>query len=355
MTAPIAAFPPYLPPARPHNAQGAVRRVGLEVELANLSLEATLEIIHQAVGGQVLTTSRTEGSVADTPYGDFRVELDSKPLQERRYLAPLQLFGIEADSDTAHFIEDSVLEVAKEFVPIEIVSPPIAWDRLTELDSLWQRLREAGAHDTKGSVLYAFGLHLNPEVPDFEAPTFLSILRSFLLLEDWIVEASHTDLTRRITPYIRDFPEEYRRKILEPKYTPDLQALIADYAEHNPTRNRPLDLLPLFSYIYTTRGEGIESLSSRIHDWQLVGSRPTFHYRLPNCEVAQAGWTPALDWNRWVTVEQLADRPELLTELSEAYLSTFDLPLRLQRGAWADKVRDRVIDSIPGPLQRAQE
>ncbi|OBX33760.1 putative amidoligase enzyme [Halomonas elongata] len=37
--------------------------------------------------------------------------------------------------------------------------------------------------------------------------------------------------------------------MLDPDYQPDLRTLIDDYLEYNPTRNRELDLLPLFAYL----------------------------------------------------------------------------------------------------------
>jgi Putative amidoligase enzyme len=68
-------------------------------------------------------------------------------------------------------------------------------------------------------------------------------------------------------------------------YAPPPQ-LFEHYLEHNPTRNRPLDLLPLFVHLH---GPG---LLKRVEDAPLVKPRPTFHYRLPNCELTNPGWTP---------------------------------------------------------------
>jgi hypothetical protein len=43
-----------------------------------------------------------------------------------------------------------------------------------------------------------------------------------------------------------------------------------------------------------------------------VRARPTFHYRLPNCDIDEVTWSPAQEWNRWVFVERLgADRTQL--------------------------------------------
>lgn len=335
ITAP-AGTPRYEAPPRPRNAQGAVRRVGLEIELGHLTLEQTLEIVRDAAGGEIACDSRTEGLVKETPFGKFKIEVDSTPLKERSYMRPLELLGLDADSPTAQVVEDSVLQVAREFVPIEVVTPPIPWDRLQELDPLWDSLRKAGAEDTRSSVLNAFGLHLNPEPPDFDVCTIVNSIRAFLLLEDWIRQSSHIDLARLVAPYIRPFPEAYRRKVLEAAYRPTWDEFVDDYVKDNPTRNRPLDVLPLIAHI------GAPKLEERVEDWALVGARPTFHYRLPNCELAKEGWTPAHDWNRWVMVERVAEDPELLRELSKAYLSTSDLPLRMQSGGWIDQLRERL-------------
>jgi hypothetical protein len=326
----------YAEPPRSRNAQGDVRKVGLEIELGSLTLERTLEIVRDAVGGEIASDSRTEGCVTGTPFGKFKIEVDSTPLKQRSYMRPLELLGLDADSPAAQAVEDSVLQVAREFVPIEVVTPPIPWNRMHELDGLWSALRAAGAEDTHSSVLNAFGLHLNPEPPDLEVGTILNTVRGFLLLEDWIKQSSQIDLSRLVAPYIREFPEVYRRKILEVAYRPTWDEFVDDYVKDNPTRNRPLDVLPLIAHI------GAPDLEQRVEDWALVGSRPTFHYRLPNCELAKEGWTPAADWNRWVMIERVAEDRELLNELSKAYLATTDWPLRMQSGGWIDQVRERL-------------
>lgn len=315
--------------------------MGVEVELGLLELEQTLEILANVLGGEVVLESPSIGKVKGTALGDFQVELDSTPLKERSYLRPLESLGVAPDSALAGRVEDSVIRVAREVVPVEIVTPPIPWDRLSELDPLWVALRRAGAEDTHDSILHAFGLHLNPEAPDLEVETILATLRAFLLLEDWIAEDAGIDPSRRVAPYIRTFPEDYRRWILRPEYGPEWPELVADYVAWNPTRNRTLDLLPLIAAACQV------DLSHEIDTWPLVKPRPAFHYRLPNCELARPGWSPAIDWNRWVLVERLASAPELLAELSGLYLETEDRPLRLHRGEWAEMVRQRV-PSIDG-------
>lgn len=338
----------YTAPPRERNARGELRRVGLELELAGLTVESALELIKSSFGGTIECTQRTMGAVHGTPFGTFKVEFDLRALQKRSYLWPLEMMGIESDSRAAQLVEDAVIQVASEVVPVEVITPPIAWNRLHELDPLWEKLRAAGAEDTYGSVFYAFGLHLNPELPDRDPASVLAFLRAYLLLEDWVIESSSMDISRRIAPFVRPFPEPYRRRVLAPSYAPlDGAELVEDYLDANPTRNRGLDLLPLFVELFGP------SLLARVEEAELVKPRPTFHYRLPNCELSAPGWSPRADWNRWIAIERLAQEPTLLNELSRAYLDTFDLPLRLQSIGWIEELRERI--TLPGEVRSMPE
>jgi hypothetical protein len=62
-----------------------------------------------------------------------------------------------------------------------------------------------------------------------------------------------------------------------------------------------------------------------------VRPRPTFHYRLPNCLVDDPSWSFALEWNRWVEVERLAEDPVRLARACEEARA---LPARLEPAEW---------------------
>jgi hypothetical protein len=47
-------------------------------------------------------------------------------------------------------------------VPCELVSSPVAFDKLHRFDRATAVLRDAGAKGTQDGALYAFGLHFNP-------------------------------------------------------------------------------------------------------------------------------------------------------------------------------------------------
>ncbi len=115
-------------------------------------------------------------------------------------------------------------------------------------------------------------------------------------------------------PHANPFPREYALKVLDRGYAPDLDRFIDDYLHFNPTRNRELDLLPLFAYL---RPEHSHAL---LHN-ALTKPRPTFHYRLPNAQLSQPGWGSAVEWNRWVEVENLAANQEALHARCDEYIA----------------------------------
>jgi Putative amidoligase enzyme len=325
----------FLLPGRTKNDEGKVRRVGFELEFSGPSVEVVSNIVINEFGGRVETDGRFTQRVVGTDWGTFRVEVDSAVLKDARYLDLLWSSAIPRDKSAVARMMESGLEhvikgMASQFVPCEIVTPPFPIDRLAPLESLRRRLMRRHAESTRAAIHRAFGLHINAEVPSFAVGDLLNHLRAFLLLYDWLVEAGQVDFTRRLTPYVEDFPEVYRRLVLDPSYNPVFSRFRDDYLVANPTRNRPLDLTPLLALLDE------DAVNERVQDAHLVSPRPTFHYRLPNCQVDEPRWSIAEEWNRWVLVERLANASHSLERLMLAYLQLSPTPMNLHRRHWLD-------------------
>jgi len=202
----------------------------------------------------------------------------------------------------------------------------MAAEQLPRLDRVRARLQEAGALGTERSLLYAFGLQLNIEIHRADSEWLLAILRAFLLMYEALSAAGAIDLARRLSPYIRPFPGGFVRRVLDPGFRPDRAGLIATYLEYNPTRNRPLDLLPLFAELDP------DQVDASPVEHALIKPRPAFHYRLPNCEIDDPDWSLAAPFNGWVEVERLAADPARLEHLAREYLERPGQAL----GRWAD-------------------
>ncbi|MCA9664735.1 MAG: amidoligase family protein [Myxococcales bacterium] len=300
-------------PPRARRQDGALRRAGFELELAGLGVRDVAEVVRRLFGGEIDERSAFVAAVQETRFGDFEVCIDSKLLSSQRYLDLLHELGLELDGRALQTLESLIGQVAGLIVPTEIVTPPLPIDQIGELERLRRALRLADAEGTRASLRYAFGLHINIEVPDLSAKTLTSTLKAFVLLYERIVHAGEIDISRRLTPYIEPFGDDYTKLLLDPRYWPDTTQLVADYLRFNPTRNRPLDMLPVFAEI---DGERV-ARAVRGDERELVSARPAYHYRLPNCQIDEPGWTLASEWNRWVEVERLSANPERIAFLGE--------------------------------------
>jgi hypothetical protein len=325
-------------PPIPKNSKGDERTIGLELEFGGLGLEKTTELVRESFGGVINRKSDYEAVVENTRYGDFRIELDAelfRKLKVRDYFKKIGLDDIEPGLGDS--LEEIMASAAAKVVPWEIVFPPVPISSVPEMDELAGRIRKAGAEGTGSSILHAFGLHLNPELPDTDPATVLTWLKAFLVLYDSLLEELNVDISREITPFIDPFPDEYVRMVLQPDYHPDKKGLIDDYIRHNPTRNRPLDMLPVLAWMDE------DQVTGALPD-QKIGKRPTLHYRLPNSRIDEAGWSFTLEWNQWLPVEKLAADPDRLDSLARRYLYHLKHPVRSRALAWLDEIREEIRD-----------
>jgi hypothetical protein len=297
---------------------GAERRVGVEIELSGLELKTITHAIMGKLGGHIEQTSAYELKVVDTSLGTFKVEIDSQMIKRiGREMTKLDhpLF------EWKQWATDTVALLAMNLVPGELVAPPIPLSRLGELDQVVRVLRKAGAKGTHQSPWYAFGVHYNVELPRMDAPTIAAYMKAFALLYDWLIFHEEVDITRRIPPYIKPFPAGYVQKLVNPEYWPELPTLIDDFLEDNPTRNRALDMLPLFQLLDAERVNAVV-------DDPLVTARPALHYRLPNSEIDDPAWGLSMAWNDWAQVEALANDPGRLDRWCYRYWLYLQQPLK---------------------------
>lgn len=315
------------------NTAGESRRVGLELEMAGIDAETMAEAVVAVVGGKIRRDSAFYSQVVDSELGDFGIELDADLLKNRGYQEQLKQLGVDiGQGERRDQIESLISQVAGLVVPLELVGPPVPWTELHRLDRIREKLHQAGARGTQSSLVYAFGLQINIEATSHQADHLLAMMRSFLLCYEWLKDRTEVDLARRISPYIQPFPEDYVVHVLDPGYQPDITTLIDDFLTFTPTRNRPLDMLPLFAHLDEDR------VMAAPVETSLIKPRPTFHYRMPNCLIDDPDWSLAEAWNDWVEVERLAADQESLGEACRARLSDASTIKRWMSAAWR-KVR----------------
>ncbi|WP_237068493.1 amidoligase family protein [Microbulbifer guangxiensis] len=301
--------------------------MGFELEFSGVDLDSAAHAIQDTLGGEVVQVSAAQREVHVPGAGDFRVELDWDFL--------LRTAGKKKDEDWVELLS----KTAAILVPTEIVCPPLAMSRLDELLELEDGLRAAGAVGTEESLLAAYGVHINTELPRLNAATLDAYLRAFSLLQWWLLEAHQVNPARRVSPYIDLYPELYVRQLIE-RDGANMDEIFSDYLQHNATRNRALDMLPVLSEI------DAERVLRAVEDPK-IKARPAFHYRLPNCQIEKRDWSLAGEWNLWCVVEELAHRPEDLRDLGERFMAASGGLLGLNRSEWLNTVdtwlKDRAL------------
>lgn len=315
-------------------SDGSPRRVGVEIEMAGVTQAVMAEAVRKEFSGTITVVSPFIAQVDDTEYGTFKIELDARPLKEQSYRDQLKRLGIELDAEDSATLDRWLADAAGQLVPHEIVAPPLPLEVLPRMDRVRAALQSKGARGTESSLMYAFALQLNIEAHSLKADWLTSIIKAFVLLYEPLVKASNIDFSRRLSPYIDHFPGSYVRLVLQPGYEPDLEKLIDDYLEHNPTRNRPLDMLPLFTEI------DCERVMAAPVERELIKPRPALHYRLPNSEIDDPAWTLARPFNGWAQVEQLAADRERLAAAATAYLQQPAQAVGQLIDEWATRIRD---------------
>lgn len=316
------------------NQEGQTRRVGIEIEMTGLTLEQLTEEVATQLHGQISQKGRYERQIEDTQGLNWVVELDFHLLKQ---MGREQRSNDRLTDDLGDTAEDALAWLAENLVPLELVSPPLPLDRLDEVETMIERLRLAGARGSSDRLVNAFGLQLNPEIPNAETSTLTAIIKAFLCLYEWLHKRAQIDVSRQITSYINPFPGSYVKKVIDPDYWPEQQQLISDYLIDNPTRNRALDCLPLFKHLNAEQ-------VARVTQDPLIKARPTFHYRLPSSEIHLSSWGLHSSWNDWLQVEYLAKDTERLNACCQAYSQHLRRPLDRLMNTWVEEVEQQWLN-----------
>lgn len=279
----------------PEMPDGTPRRCGVELEFSGLSEAQVVALILNELGGSLGAHARHAATVHDTALGDIRVELD------------ISL----AHDHPSNWVETG-LGLARDVIPVEVITRPLTPAQMPELDRFCDALRRAGGEGTGRSMLRGFGVHLNvaAHAPD-DAFTRRTIL-AFALLEPWLRATLPLDGTRRILPFVNPWPLGLVDALVA---EPDagFATQCSHYAAAIKSRNHGLDLLPLFKF------HDPDAYARAYPDAFKVAARPAFHFRMPDCRLNDADWSLAEGWSMWRAVETLAAAPELLDRLCTAW------------------------------------
>jgi len=311
---------------------GKPRRVGVEIEFGGLDIDTAARLVAATFGGNIVPETEYETLVRDSTAGEFQIELDVGILKRAAQARKEQ---DAAPGPLEQLSEQALAAFLQQVAPCEIVTPPLPLDRIAELDRLVGDLAAAGARGTNDAWIYAFGIHFNPQAPSLHPDSILAYLRAFVLLYDWLKAVLQIDTSRRLTPFIKPFPGRYVESILQADYQPAQAQLIDDYLADNPTRNRALDMLPLFAHLDSERVmAGVDEAQQKA-----IKSRPTYHYRLANSRVGDPAWRLTDEWCYWLVIEALAQDSDRLQAMAADYLDRARRPFTAILTSWPERTR----------------
>ncbi len=303
--------PAFAPLPTPCNARGDPRRTGVEIELGGLDEARVATLAADHLGGRVQQVGGTEWRVRGTRIGDLEIYLDTVLRKA-----------------SAGVLREAGLALGREVIPVEIVTAPLTRADLAMLDEFRDILRRAGALGSNARFRFGFGVHLNVEIAATTSEAILRPLLAYALIEDWLRDVRPIDDSRHILPFTDPYPTRFVRGLVGLGREADLDAVIGLYLQETPSRNRGLDMLPIFAHLRPDR------VSRALGADSAVSPRPAFHFRLPDCRIDDADWSLAEEWSRWLLVERVAASAALLDALADRWQAEHGA-VTLFRAHWA--------------------
>lgn len=277
-------------------------RVGVEIEFTGVSAQEVAALIEARWQGRCVPHSEHLWQVVGTRLGDFSVKLDTRFADK-----------VAAAPDAVREAVSGLLRAAEGLVPLEVTAPPVAPEKLAELDALVRDLGDAGAKGTRHSALAAYAVHLNVELDDLSPAALHRWMLAFALGFAWLADVVDANRMRRLLSFAEPYAEDYVEFLCRVDYGDDLAWLIEDYVRANPTRSRALDMLPVLAHLDPER------VTSALPGAP-VSPRPALHYRLPDSRVGECDWSLRAEWQRWRRIAALAHDPVRLDALKQRFL-----------------------------------
>lgn len=312
------------------NYENRPRRSGVEIEMRGPTLDALSHALSGALKAEIRPKGRYEHELIDPQNRHWQCEIDSRWIKE----LGREVIDEEPGAGLRQSVENAIVQTARQFVPLELVSPPLRFEELSIVEELIGLLRDLGARGSSDGLFNAFGMQLNPEIPSRDPMVIVRFVQAFICLQPWLQKRIGIDIARQVTGYASGFSTAYVQLLLRPDYHPDQNRLIDDYLRENPTRNRALDLLPLLAFFDEARVRSVV-------DDPLIKPRPTFHYRLPSSEVHLPEWGLHTVWNDWVALERLAADSGRLVGCMAAYRDWLSRPFDRLVGNWPEEIETR--------------
>ncbi|QPM90424.1 amidoligase family protein [Pseudooceanicola algae] len=287
------ARPPRLPQRRDND--GNTRLLGVEVEFGGLTEDEAAALLADLFDAEI-ERDGTDLTVSDTPFGRCKIYIDTA-------------YRKQVDSDFGR----AALDLARNLVPVELVTSPFDPADLARLDALLVTFEDNGAFGTNRGILLGYGVHLNVQIASPEVGHLWSVLTAFALTEPLIRRAYPIDISRRLLPFVDRYPRSLRDALAKGPPA-DTRQLTKIYLDHAASRNHALDMLPILAHLDP------QLIRRQFGDGSAISARPAWHFRMPDCRIEDPSWSLGAEWANWVAIEALAEDRATLDRLCAAWI-----------------------------------
>jgi Putative amidoligase enzyme len=157
----------YWKPAIIKDSAGEHRKVGFEFEFGNLTVRETAEALQNSIGGNIQENNPFYFTITDSSIGNLKIKRDAELLKSVKYRKALSKINVDFSPDTLiRDIEQGIDSLSSFLIPCEIVTEPLTFKEFPKLNEIVKILNSLKAKGTQNSIFYAFGLHMNPSVPE---------------------------------------------------------------------------------------------------------------------------------------------------------------------------------------------
>lgn len=188
------------------------QRFGLEIEYTNVSLDESIRIAQEVLGGKIESSLTREGMEVRTLRGgainNFKIKVETNQTGE----------SISAKSEWVY----------------EIVGPPLTFEQNLLIQKVLDRLKQAGAKGSENGT--PVSIQTNTEmkfktaaryITDADVEFEFKVLRNFYINHDQIMsELSPVDSRLK---YIQPLSPGMMKRLLDPTYQPKAKQILNDY------------------------------------------------------------------------------------------------------------------------------
>jgi len=201
-------------------------RVGIEVELAGLTVDQTAEVLQKVLGGKI------EINLVDESYIDRKTGKEVTYVVTEKILVGSRIGDVKIKPEDNNLTTDNLKEQVKRTPLIEIVSAPLTFDKVQFLQEAVDELHRKGALGAADG--FAVAIQVNVEIGEgqrekMRVEEVIDLMRNYLKPEHREGIAAELGVVDQRRQYLGDYTPGMMQRILDLNYKPTWQQFYVDF------------------------------------------------------------------------------------------------------------------------------